>query len=182
MTAFLFLGTTNGAGFQTNWINVPLALSWIFQESCLSEWQAEEIASCTRLGSWTISIIYSRFWWHARWVGTYIYKDVPGTYSCVARAIYGLWMYRLINDTSRLAAYSLSLYLCLQSWLLLCQLRRTTRVSSTLHHLPGHTTCKCTQVLTPLKKLRWGSGRCILLWWCPLEEISKAVELYLECK
>ena len=86
-----------------------------------------------------------------------------------------LWMYWLTNDMCR-AVRSLSF--CLQPWLLLCLLRLTM----TLHHPPGHTTCKCTQVLIPLERPRWGSSRCISLWWCPLAGILEVVELYLECK
>ena len=90
-------------------------------------------------------------------------------------------MHRIINDTSR-AVGLLSLYLCLQPWLLLCLLRLTTKASLTFHHPPGRTTCKFTLMLIPLERLRWGSSRCISLWWCRLAGIIEAVEPYLECK
>ena len=82
---------------------------------------------------------------------------------CIELQHLGLWMYRLINNTSHPAVGSLSLYLCLLSWLMLYLLRRTTKASSSLHRPPGHTTSKYTQVTILLERLGWGSSRCILL-------------------
>ena len=52
--------------------------------------------------------------------------------TCIELQHLRLWMYWLINDTSHPTVRSLSLYLCLQSWLMLRLLRLTTKASSPL--------------------------------------------------
>ena len=84
-------------------------------------------------------------------------SDKPKSLACTCIELQhlGLWMYRLINNTSHPAVGSLSLYLCLLSWLMLYLLRRTTKASLSLHRPPAHTTYKYTQVTILENRESW---------------------------